>query len=255
MPGNDNRGIVGAAPILEIRDLVVELGGQRILDGLSLDVARGSIHALIGPNGAGKTTLIRSITGDMPHRGTITIRFRAEQRIGYVPQIMDFDRTLPITVGDFLTMMQCRRPVVLGCTKAVRERAREILDATDCAYLIDRLIGGLSGGELRRVLLAQAIAPMPELLLLDEPASNVDEYGARLFEQTIEELRTKHGVTVLMVVHDLSMIRRVADVATGINRTITFSGRPEELHDPDTLERVFAGRAEKRRRANGEARA
>ncbi len=84
-------------PLLEIRGLSISLGGQNILENINLDFQGGKIHALIGPNGAGKTTLIRGIMGSMPHLGTIRLNFRKEQRIGYVPQLLGFDHTLPIT--------------------------------------------------------------------------------------------------------------------------------------------------------------
>ncbi len=229
----------GATPLLEVDNLSVTLGGNRILADVSFAVRPASIHALIGPNGAGKTTLIRSIMGGMPHRGTIRFNFRGDGRIGYVPQFLDFDRALPMTVGDFLALMLRRRPVFFGSAKKVRRQIAETLALTQTDHLIDRLIGGLSGGELRRVLLAQALTPLPEFLLLDEPASNVDEQGAQMFEDILLRLQRERNLTVLMVGHDIAMILRVADVATGINRAVTFHGNPKILCDPARLGELF----------------
>jgi len=232
-----------ATPLLTVRGLAVALGGNRILDDINLEVGRGHIHALIGPNGAGKTTLIRAIMGGMPHQGTIEFHFRGNGRIGYVPQLLEFDHSLPITVGDFFALMLQRRPAIVGQRRAVREQIRATLAETSSDNLIDRLLGGLSGGELRRVLLAQALVPVPELLLLDEPASNVDEIGAQQFEDTLLRLQSAHGITVLMVGHDLQTILRNADAVTGINHHVTFQGHPRELSDPATLGRLFGVQA------------
>lgn len=226
-------------PLLEVKGLSVSLGGDQILNDVDLEVAPGSIHALIGPNGAGKTTLIRSLMGGMPHEGTIRFCFRGNGRIGYVPQLLEFDHSVPITVGDFMTIMLQDSPVFITGIRRMRPQVEEILAATESDHLIDRLIGGLSGGEIRRVLLAQALAPLPELLLLDEPASNVDEHGAKLFEQILLRLKSEHGLTIVMVGHDIKMILRLADLVTSVNRKVTFSGPPAELEDADKVAGLF----------------
>lgn len=225
--------------LLEIRDLSVTLGGNKILSQVNMDVKHGHIHALIGPNGAGKTTLIRSIMGGMPHKGDIRFLFGDTGRIGYVPQLLEFDHSVPITVFDFISLMLQRMPLFMSRRKKRHEQITEILAATHCEQLIDRLIGGLSGGEFRRVLLAQALAPTPELLLLDEPASNVDEHGAQQFEQLLVRLKQDHGHSILMVGHDIQMMLRIADRVTAINRTVTFDGSPDELKDPGDIASLF----------------
>ena len=224
---------------LSVNDCSVTLSGNQILAGVTWEVKPGTLHALIGPNGAGKTTLIRCIMGGMPHQGEILIRFQRDGRIGYVPQLLEFDHTLPITVGDFITIMLKNKPIFLGKGKKVRKRAVETLKLTESDHLIDRLIGGLSGGELRRVLLAQALIPLPELLILDEAASNVDEFGARIFEDLLLRLKEEHNLTILMVSHDLTMIRRTADWVTGINRTVTFDGSVQTFCNLERIGELF----------------
>jgi zinc transport system ATP-binding protein len=215
---------VDTAALLSVTDCSVELGGNQILDGVTWEVQPGNLHALIGPNGAGKTTVIRCIMGGMPHQGEIRIQFQRNGQIGYVPQLLEFDHSLPITVCDFITLMLKDKPLFLGRGQKVRKQALETLRLTESEHLIDRLIGSLSGGELRRVLLAQALLPLPELLILDEAASNVDEFGARIFENLLLRLKEEHQLTILMVSHDLNMIRRTADSVTGINRKVIFNG-------------------------------
>jgi len=215
--------------LLEIRNLSLTLGGNRILDDVNLNVKHGNIHALIGPNGAGKTTLIRCIMGGMPHKGTIRFLFGDNCRIGYVPQLLEFDHSVPITVFDFLFLMLKKTPLFLSRRRPMREKILKILAVTECEHLIDRGVGYLSGGEFRRVLLAQALAPRPGLLLLDEPASNVDEVGARQFEQLLINFKQEYGHSILMISHDMQTILRIADQVTGINRTVTYDGSSDDL--------------------------
>lgn len=224
---------------LSVDDCSVRLGGNQILTGVTWDVQPGTLHALIGPNGAGKTTLIRCIMGGMPHQGEIRIQFKKNRRIGYVPQLLEFDHALPITVSDFITIMLKNKPIFFGTGGKVRRQALDTLKLTESEHLIDRLIGSLSGGELRRVLLAQALLPLPELLVLDEAASNVDEFGARIFEDLLLRLKDEHNLTILMVSHDLNMIRRSADWVTAINRTVTFSGSGEAFNKLERLGELF----------------
>jgi zinc transport system ATP-binding protein len=233
--------LINNPALLSVKDCSVNLGGNQILAGVTWDVKPGTLHALIGPNGAGKTTLIRCIMGGMPHQGEIRLRFQNHGRVGYVPQLLEFDHTLPITVGDFIAIMLKNKPIFLGKGKKVRKRAVETLKLTESDHLIDRIIGGLSGGELRRVLLAQALIPLPELLILDEAASNVDEFGARIFEDLLLRLKKEHNLTILMVSHDLTMIRRTADWVTGINRSVTFDGSSQTFCNLEKIGGLFGG--------------
>ncbi|MCF6238037.1 MAG: metal ABC transporter ATP-binding protein [Candidatus Marinimicrobia bacterium] len=224
--------------LLEVRDLSLTLGGNNILRDINMDVGHGRIHALIGPNGAGKTTLIRAIMGGMPHKGTVRFHFCDNGRIGYVPQLLEFDHSVPMTVFDFLFLMLRRTPLFLSRRKPMRDEILKILSATRCEQLIDRMVGYLSGGEFRRVLLAQALVPKPELLLLDEPASNVDEGGARQFERMLIDLKEQQGHSILMVSHDMQTILRIADHVTAINRTVTYDGSPDNLSLSDLFVNV-----------------
>ena len=163
--------------------------------------------------------------------------------IGYVPQFLHFDPSLPITVSDFFLLMLRRTPLFLARQRAARGTIRTLLAQTESQHLMDRLIGKLSGGEFRRVLLAQALAPQPELLLLDEPASNVDPQGAQLFEQILLRLRDQAGITILMVGHDVGMVLRCADRVTGINRRVSFDGSPRQLDEHGRLAELYGAAA------------
>src|SRR5262249_53745867 len=145
------------------------------------DLARGKITALIGLNGAGKTTFLRAILKEVPYRGEV--RFHCghnhsrpyPERIGYVPQKLNIDARLPLTVRDLLALSLARRPLFFGVGRAMNRQLRELVESVwmDPAIL-DRFVEKISGGELQRVLLGLALRPEPELLLLDEPAAGVD---------------------------------------------------------------------------------
>ncbi len=223
-----------------IRDLGLSLGGVRILDRVSLTVRSRTIHAVVGPNGAGKTSLLRCLAGTMPHTGDIRIRAKGRADIGYVPQSLGLDGALPLTVRDVLNVALHRRPAFLPRRR--RPALTALLDRTGAGHLLDRPLAALSGGELRRVLLAQALEPMPTVLLLDEPASNVDTPGMQRFEEILADLRDRHGTTIVLVAHDLAGVARLADWVTAINRAVTYDGPPDRLTDAGVLDRIFGGR-------------
>jgi zinc transport system ATP-binding protein len=226
-------------PILEIDAVGVVRDGRSLLDAVSVQVGRGTTHVLLGPNGAGKTTLLGAVLGQVPFSGGIRFHWRGSGRLGYVPQTFHVDRTLPLTVGEFLALGRQRRPVCFGVKRALRAHLRALLDHVGLADCWMRQLGVLSGGELRRVLLANAIDPLPELLLLDEPASGLDEIATRQFESTIAKLTREAGSSVLMVSHDLGQVRRLADCVTLIDQTVRRSGPPAEVIAGD-LAALFA---------------
>jgi zinc transport system ATP-binding protein len=211
-------------PLLEVRDLEVRRGGEALLEGVNLTLDRGALHVLVGPNGAGKSTLLAAILGQIAFAGRIVARWRGDGRIGLVPQSFTVDRTLPVTVADFLALTRQRRPVCLGIAPATRRRVVELLGRVGLDGAEGKPLSVLSGGELRRVLLAHAIDPLPELLLLDEPASGLDEQAALRLERLLTALCREQGVTVLMVTHDVSQARRLADRVTVLARTVRADG-------------------------------
>ena len=201
-------------PLLEIANLTLRPAGAPLLSNFSLTIERGTLHALVGPNGAGKTTLLSAILGLVPFDGRIVAHWEGSGRIAYVPQQFQVDRTLPVTVADFLALTRQQRPVCLGVAPKTRERIVRLLDRVNLGGFDGRPLAALSGGELRRVLLANALDPLPELLVLDEPSSGLDDASARWLEDTLRSLKGK--MTVLMVSHDADQVRRVADRITDL---------------------------------------
>jgi zinc transport system ATP-binding protein len=218
-----------AEALLEITDLTVVREGRAILERVSLRVAAGSLHVVVGPNGGGKSSLIEAILGQAAFTGTVRRHFRGSGRVGYVPQSFPVDPTLPVTVVELLALSRQRRPVCLGVGKETRAVVGRLLDRVGLAGIEARRLGALSGGELRRVLLAQAIDPPPELIVLDEPGSGLDAASTERLEEIVRALRRDHGTTTLMVSHDHDQTRRLADAVTWIDRTVLRDGPPDAV--------------------------
>jgi zinc transport system ATP-binding protein len=231
-------------PAITFDRVSLALGNTQILRHVDVRVAPGEIHCLIGPNGGGKTSLVRCLLGQMPHAGEIAITWHGSTTIGYVPQGLDFDKTLPVTVNDFMALVcQRYRPAFIGLSRANKAIADAALDRAGFAGKRDRKLGSLSGGERQRVLFAQALLPPPALLVLDEPMTSMDEVGAERFAAVIREL-ARGGVTVLWIAHDLAQVRAMATTVTCINGAVLFSGPPAEVlagFDAETLFSHVAG--------------
>ncbi len=220
----------------------VSLGGNQVLEDVDLHVDCGEIVAVVGPNGAGKTTLLRTILGEIPYKGSISFRVggrSARPRIGYVPQKLQFDAGAPISVMDLAACAISRHPVWAGVTGRLAKRTGGVLARFSVERLARRRIGELSGGELQRVLLAIAMTPAPDLLLLDEAGSGVDVKGLSLFYRIIGELARTHDMGVILVTHDLPGISAHVDRLVLLNRSVLAEGAPREVLSDEKLVRTF----------------
>ena len=151
-------------------------------------------------------------------------------RTGYVPQQLPFDKQMPVTVTDFLAAALTRRPVWLGVSKRTRQDVQSALSLAQAEHLQNRMLGQLSGGELQRVLLAMALTPTPDLLILDEPVSGVDQNGLALFLDTVDQLKRKHHLAILLISHDMTVVRRLCEnVAVMYKGQIVERGRTEDI--------------------------
>jgi ABC-type Mn/Zn transport systems, ATPase component len=229
---------------IDVNKISVARNGQTLLQDVSLHLHCGQLTVLIGENGAGKTTLVRALLNQLPYTGQIRHldhENRAMARIltGYVPQQMDFDRDMPVTVQDFLAANITNRPVWLGIKKEIRQKCLTALESVSAAPLIDAPLGKLSGGELQRVLLALALTPEPDLLILDEPVSGIDQNGLRLFLDTVANLRKKHHMAVLMVSHDLALVKKYADYVVLLDKQVLCQGTPEDVFRSAAFKNVF----------------
>jgi zinc transport system ATP-binding protein len=216
------------------------MGGVQILQGVNADINQGEITALIGPNGAGKTTLLLAILEIVPYRGEIIFSGSGERpHIGYVPQQLDFDRGMPVTVLDFLCMGHQRKPLWISSDRRQKARAIETLEWVEAGRLVGKRLGNLSGGELQRTLLAKALLEEPGIILLDEPASAVDRSGEELLLTLIRRISAEQHKTLLLVSHDISMVTRIAAQVICLNRTVLHEGNTADVINQQTLSACF----------------
>jgi ABC-type Mn2+/Zn2+ transport system ATPase subunit len=191
---------------LAARDVVVELGERRVLDGVSFEVARGEFAALCGPNGGGKTTFLRAALGLVPlAKGSIEVLGArpgaATAGVGYLPQTKSFSGSFPARVVDVIAAAR-RGTWPFRVSGPERERALEVLARVGGEHLVDSSLRGLSGGELQRVFLARALARDPALLLLDEPTAGVDGRGRVEFLELLAGIAAREDLAALLVTHN-----------------------------------------------------
>ncbi len=203
-------------PLIAARDLCIRYGAAQVLSDVTFAIEPAEIVTLIGPNGSGKSSLIRALMGAMPvSAGTVT---RAPNlTIGYMPQSLSIDTAMPITVRRFLNLPQRR----------ASEEIAAAANRTGLDTMLDRQLADLSGGQLRRVLLARAILTNPDILILDEPTQGLDQPGIGAFYRMLEELRSELGCAILMVSHDLHVVMSATDRVICLNGHICCQGRPE----------------------------
>lgn len=224
----------GDACCLRLQNVTVTIGGNCILRDVSLHVHCGELVALIGPNGAGKSTVLKAILGQQEHNGVIAfsapgLRHRKPPRIGYVPQSPAFDPGDSMSVADLFACCMAKWPAFLGIGKAMRQKVLECLDRVHATDLIDKRVGTLSGGELQRVLLALALEPLPNILILDEPLSGVDVEGMDTLMRMIDEIRKNYDLSILMTTHDFASLPQYADQVILIDGTVRKQGTPHDV--------------------------
>jgi zinc transport system ATP-binding protein len=235
----------GGACCTRIEQLGVRIGNADILENVDLHLHCGQLIALIGPNGAGKTTLLRAMLGEVPHSGELHFlpvrkgAGEASPRIGYVPQKLEMDLLAPISVRDLFSSAVSRWPVWLGSRRSVSKDSLQMLAIVGADELVDRKLGQLSGGQLQRVLLALALTPVPDILLLDEPVAGVDQAGIEMFYKMVSQFRRAFDLSILLISHDLPVIARFADRMVFLNRRILCDGTPDEVLSNPLVTQTF----------------
>lgn len=250
-----------------IEHLSVKSGSEVILNDVNLHLHCGELTAIVGRNGAGKTTFLRALLDEIPHTGTIT--FEGERctdhcaddhtidhashcachttekycttkpRFGYVPQKLAVEQGCPVSVEDFVLSCVTKRPVWLPHRAKDKALVREILSSSNAQNLSERRVSDLSGGEIQRVMLALAIHPVPDILLLDEPVSGVDRSGLKVFYNLVSSLRRDYDITILLISHDLDLVARHADRVVLVDRGIAAAGTVAEVYKTKAFIETF----------------
>ncbi len=214
--------------LVEARGLSVTLGGSQALRNVDLRIDRGEIVTLVGPNGSGKSTLLRALVGAVkPTAGEV--RRAPGLRLGYVPQKLHVDPTLPLTARRFLGLPR----------RISRAEAEAALEVAGVPGLGDRQMAALSGGQFQRVLLARALLERPDLLILDEATQGLDQPGSAAFYRRIEEVRRELGCAVLMVSHELHVVMSASDRVICLNGHVCCEGRPETVASAPEYRALF----------------
>lgn len=249
---------------IKINDIGVKFGDNVILEHVNLHIHCGKLTAIIGRNGAGKSTLIKAILGEIPHTGQIEFHYvpahhcqdsscqtaegaavtnkrmqDSKLKIGYVPQSLNIPKNTPTSVYDLFASFISNRPVFLMKSKKLYGVILEQLKHFEAEALIDKAVCDLSGGELQRVLLSIATMPIPNLLLLDEPVSGIDQNGMDLFYHNIVDLKENYDLAAILVSHDLEYVAKYADHVVLLDRTIVKEGTPEEVFSSEEFKKVF----------------
>ena len=236
-------GGCGHSCCLRVENMSVKIGSDTILKDVNLHVHCGEMVALIGPNGAGKSTFLKAVLGQQEFEGVIAFSEPGQRskkpRIGYVPQSPAFDPSDPVSVADLFACCMSKRPAFLGLGKSMEQLVLECLERVHGEDLIHKRAGTLSGGELQRVLLALALEPLPNILILDEPLSGVDIEGMENLMDMLDEIRKTYDLSILMTTHDFSMLPRYADQVVLIDRGLRKFGTPEEVLDSPEFQQAF----------------
>ena len=211
--------------ILKVSDLRVEIQNQIILQNINFKLKRGTTLAIVGPNGAGKTMLFRTLLNLVPYSGKI--EWEQKVKIGYVPQNVSV-KDIPISVREFLSYRS-------------NANVEEALTAVklDDKSIQDKTLGVLSGGQMRRVLIAWALIDHPNVLLFDEPTVGVDVGGEESIFFMLSELKKKRNITMLLITHDIHLVKEYTDELLGLNKCMTFFGDSQQIAEPSLQQRIY----------------
>lgn len=212
--------------ILKVSNLSVKFPNESVLDDIGFKLREGTTLAIVGPNGAGKSTLFRVLLNMVPSTGKV--EWTGKVKIGYVPQRLSVS-DIPISVKEFLSFKSTSN--IEDCLSLVGLDSKEILNKT---------LGVLSGGQLQRVLIAWAIIDKPNVLLFDEPTTGVDLDSEEAIYKMLVNLKKEREITILLISHDIHIVRDYSDYMLALNKCVTFFGESKQIMDPN-LQRVIYG--------------
>jgi len=212
--------------VLKVKNLNVELEGERILENLSFEVKRGEVLTILGPNGAGKTVLLKTLLGIFPYKGKI--EWESGVKIGYVPQRVPFVKDVPMNIEEFFTL------------KGIKRETKEVIKLVGFdENFLKKNIGELSSGQYQRILVAWALIGNPDVLLFDEPTTGIDITGEETIYQLLERLKNEKKLTIILVTHDLSVVYKFSDRVICLNKCPVCQGTPKEVLSPEILSKLY----------------
>lgn len=216
--------------ILVVKNLSVRLDHREVIENLGFEVVRGEHLTIIGPNGSGKTTLFRALIGVLPFQQG-EVLWAPNVAVGYVPQKLDIERNVPLSLRDFLESKT---------GKSVRSSLSEYLKIVNLSFdLLEKPLGLLSGGEFQRALVAFALIGNTNVLLFDEPTAGIDKPSEEQIYETLRRLQDAKKLTIITISHDLSLVTRHADKVLCLNKRNICFGAPETVLRSDTLTELY----------------
>jgi zinc transport system ATP-binding protein len=226
---------------VELQNITVVSEGNTLIENVSAFVPAGSLTFILGPNGGGKTTLLKCILNIIKYSGKVIFHGAKDNKIkiGYVPQKINVDRDMPLTVLEYLVSGFQKLPIFLGILPKFKKEALDVLKLTGAEGLIDKRLGRLSGGEMQRVLVALALMQKPDVLILDEPSGGIDISGETLFCGLISSIKKQLNITVIMVTHDIEVVRAHADNVILLKKTLRGSGTISDTLTDAKLKELF----------------
>lgn len=226
----------------EISNIGVNSPDKVILDNINMHIHCKELNVIIGKNGAGKSTLLKAILGEINHTGSVSFKSRHTSKnkltIGYVPQKLNIENS-PISVYDLVCSYTSKKTVFLSKNKVTYKKIKEHLKEFGAEELIDRKVSALSGGEMQRVLLTIATMPYPELLILDEPSAGIDKKGVEELYKILTKIKNTQDIAILMVSHDLELVRKYADKVVLLDQKILKKGNAKEVFTSKEFKEVF----------------
>ena len=214
--------------LIQLKNISVLRGGEHILKQVDLSVSCNEIVTMVGPNGAGKSTLVKIALGLIkPDQGSVITR--RSLKTSYVPQSVNLDESLPISVKRFLEVSGTKNT----------EKLTEALHHVGAGNLLEHSLSNVSGGELRRILLARALLMKPDLMILDEPTSGVDIGGQAALYSLIQWIRDTYNCGILLVSHNLHVVMAATDRVVCLNRHRCCSGTPEHVQQHPEFVSLF----------------
>ena len=217
--------------LVKLNNAGIKQNNKWLVEGVTLTVEKGKIITLIGPNGSGKSTTAKIALGIYKNiEGSVE---KYTNKVGYVPQKISIDWTLPLRVYDFMML-----------TENIKDEAiDEALTLTGVIHLKNKNLGNLSGGEFQRVLIARAISKKPELLVLDEPVQGVDYTGEISLYELIKKISDTLNCGILLISHDLHTVMTATDHVVCLNGHVCCSGTPLDVAKNNAYKTLFGEQA------------
>lgn len=218
--------------ILQVKNLTVELDGEKVINDLSFDVSEGEILTILGPNGAGKSVLLKTLLGILPHEGEVV--WRKKLKIGYLPQGLNqlSVKNYPLSVADFFGL---KNPV------PKLEEITKFLDLVGLdKSILHKKAGSLSGGQFQRMLVAWVLISHPQVIFFDEPTTGLDVGGGETIYSLLHTIWKREQLTIFLVTHDLSIVyKNSTNVLCLTHKRHVCYGKPDKILNSETLEQVF----------------